>query len=218
MYTVILGMLCFPELAPGAAEKRTVLSMDLKLRPATKEDLPAMLDIYTYYVNETVVSLEYVPPSLSEFARRFDTFTAQFPWIVCKSDGVIVGYAYAHRFHDRAAYDWSAECTVYIRNGLQRRGVGRALYTCLLDILRLQGYRTAVAIICVPNENSEALHTYFGFTNQGVVKNAGYKAGAWRSAAWYALALSDYPGEPASPLPIGSVMGTEEFKRLFKNV
>lgn len=190
--------------------------MELKLRLATKEDLSAMLGIYSYYVSETVVSLEYVPPTLSEFERRFDTFTVQFPWIVFEADGEIVGYAYAHRFHDRAAYDWSAECTVYIKNGLQRNGIGRALYTCLLNILRLQGYRTAVAIICVPNENSEALHKYFGFTNSGVVCNAGYKASEWRSAAWYVLALSDYPAEPAPPLPIGKVMGTEEFEKLLR--
>lgn len=191
--------------------------MDLKLRLAVKEDLPAMLDIYSYYVSETVVSLEYVPPTLLEFSRRFETFTARFPWLVCEADGQIAGYAYAHRFHERAAYDWSAECTVYVKNGCQRQGIGRALYTCLLGILRLQGYRTAAAIICVPNENSEALHTYFGFKKSGVVTNAGYKAGAWRSAAWYALALSDYPDEPASPLPIGEVIGTEAFEKLLKS-
>ena len=101
-------------------------------------------------------------------------------------------------------------------HGLQRNGIGRALYTCLLDMLRLQGYRTAAAIICVPNENSEALHTYFGFTKSGVVTNAGYKKGAWRSAAWYALALSDYPGEPTPPLPIGEVIGTEEFGKIME--
>lgn len=190
--------------------------MDLELRLATKKDLPAMLDIYAYYVRETVVSLEYVPPTLSEFERRFDTFTAQFPWLVCEADGEVAGYTYAHRFHERAAYDWSAECTVYIKNGLQRHGIGCALYTCLLDILRLQGYRTAAAIICVPNENSEALHTYFGFTRSGIVTNAGFKMGAWRSAAWYAMALSDYPDEPVSPLPISEVIGTEAFEKLLK--
>lgn len=190
--------------------------MDLKLRLANKEDLNAMLDIYAYYVRETVVSFEYAPPEPAEFARRFETYAAVFPWLVCEADGAVLGYAYAHRFHDRAAYDWSAECTVYVKNGCQRRGIGRALYTCLLDILRLQGYCMAVSVISVPNESSEALHTHFGFIKAGVIENAGYKKGAWRSAAWYALALSDYPGEPAPPLPIGEVKGTEEFEKVIE--
>jgi L-amino acid N-acyltransferase YncA len=193
-------------------------AMDLKLRLAKKEDLKSMLDIYAYYVRETVISFEYAPPEPAEFARRFETFTAVFPWIVCEADGVVLGYAYAHRFHDRAAYDWTAECTVYVKNGCQRRGIGRALYACLLDILRLQGFRMAVGVISVPNESSEALHRYFGFTKAGVIENAGYKMGAWRSTAWYVLPLLGYSGEPSPPLPIGKVTGTEAFGKIINRI
>jgi phosphinothricin acetyltransferase len=188
--------------------------MDSVIRLAAKEDCDAMLGIYSYYVRETVVSLEYEPPTPDEFQRRFDAFTIQFPWLVFEQGGEVLGYAYAHRFHERAAYSWSAECTVYIKNGQHRKGIGRSLYTCLLDILRLQGYKTAVGLICVPNENSEALHKSFGFQKQGVVENAGYKSGLWRSVAWYALSLSDYPDNPSPPVPIGDVTCAKEFSSI----
>lgn len=191
--------------------------MDNIIRLAHKGDLPAMLEIYSYYVCETAVSLEYEPPSLSEFARRFDAFTEAFPWLVCEQGGEISGYAYAHRFHERTAYNWSSECTVYVKNGLQGRGIGRALYSCLLSTLRLQRYSTAVGIISVPNESSEALHRALGFECRGLIDNAGYKSGAWRSVAWYVLALSDYPANPALPLPIGEIKDTHEFVELLSS-
>lgn len=188
--------------------------MDIVIRLADRCDLPAMLEIYSYYVRNTVFSLEYEPPSAAKFSRRFETFTAQFPWLVCEQGGEVLGYAYAHKFHERAAYDWSAECTVYVKNTLQRRGVGRTLYTCLLGILRLQRYRTAVGLISVPNENSEALHRSLGFERQGLIKNAGYKSEAWRSVAWYVLPLLDYPDNPPPPLSIDEIKETEEFTKI----
>lgn len=190
--------------------------MDIVIRPAQKKDCPAMLEIYTRYVNETAITFENSPPSLAEFQKRFDTYTALFPWFVCETGGEIAGYSYAYKFKDRPAYGWAAECTVYVKFGMHRRGIGRALYSCLLSTLKLQGYLTAVGVICVPNENSEALHRYFGFTKQSEIKNAGYKLGAWRDVAWYSAALGEYPAEPVPPLPIDKVNKTEEFKALLK--
>lgn len=188
--------------------------MDIVIRPATKQDCPAMLGIYAYYVRETVITFETEIPELAEFERRFDTFTAQFPWLVCEIGGETVGYSYAHKFHERSAYGWTAETTVYVKNGMQRHGIGRALYTCLLGILKLQGYCTAVGVIYVPNENSEALHKRFSFTKQSEIKNVGYKHGAWRDVAWYSAPIGDYPADPVLPLPVDKVNKTAEFEKL----
>lgn len=190
--------------------------MDIVIRPAERRDCPAMLEIYSRYVNETAVTFELEPPSLAEFERRFDTFTALFPWFVCEIGGEIAGYSYAHRFHERPAYGWTAECTVYVKNGMHRRGIGRALYACLLETLRLQGFLTAIGVICVPNENSEALHKFFGFTKQSEIKNAGYKLCVWRDVAWYSVPLGGYPAKPVPPLPVDKVNNTEEFRALLE--
>ncbi len=29
-----------------------------------------------------------------------------YPYLVCEADGKILAYAYAHRFHEEAAYQW----------------------------------------------------------------------------------------------------------------
>lgn len=190
--------------------------MDITIRPAALQDCPAMQGIYSYYVQNTVITFELEPPPPAEFERRFTAFSAQFPWLVCELDGEIAGYAYAHKFHERSAYGWAAECTVYVKDGMHRRGIGRSLYACLLGILKLQGYQTAIGIICVPNENSEALHKYFGFSKQSEIKNVGYKLGKWRDVAWYSAPIGGYPTEPVPPLPIDKVSDTEEFRALLE--
>lgn len=173
-----------------------------------------MLSIYAPYVENTVVSLEYEPPSLTEFTERFERFTSRFAWLVLLRDGKAAGYSYAHRFHERAAYDWSAECTIYLDSHSQGKGLGRALYTCLLDILKLQGYINAVGLICVPNDKSEALHMSLGFKQAGTIPGAGYKFGMWRNIAWYSRSLAPHSQSPAPPLPIAAVSGASEFQEI----
>lgn len=94
------------------------------LRFATPQDAPGLLEIYAPYVTGTIVSFEYDVPTLEEFARRIQDTTARFPYLVWEEDGALLGYAYAHPYAARPAYQWSAELTVYLRQGAARRGAG----------------------------------------------------------------------------------------------
>ncbi len=82
------------------------------IRIATREDVPAMLSIYAPYVQNTTATFEYDPPGLEEFYRRFDSFTAQFPWLKWEEDGVILGYVYGCPAFSREAYSWCVEHVV----------------------------------------------------------------------------------------------------------
>src|SRR3954447_17849711 len=128
------------------------------IRLARSGDASAVADIYRPSVETTVISFEYVAPSPSEMARRIDTTTVKFPWLVLEADGAIAGYAYASRHSERAAYDWSVNCAVYVAAAHRRRGVGRALYTSLFAMLVAQGYFKAYAGITLPNAASVGLH------------------------------------------------------------
>ena len=116
------------------------------LRFATPQDAPGLLEIYAPYVTGTIVSFEYDVPTVEEFARRIQDTTARFPYLVWEEDGALLGYAYAHPYAARPAYQWSAELTVYLRQGAARRGLGSRLYGALFDLLRLQGVRTVYGV------------------------------------------------------------------------
>jgi phosphinothricin acetyltransferase len=145
------------------------------IRLAQETDAAEILKIYDTYVKETVITFECETPSLDEFRDRIKEISSDYPYVVCVSDEKIIGYAYAHRQMERAAYQWNAELSVYIDKIFFRRGVGKALYSALIEILRMQNVRNVYGGVTSPNENSEKLHEYFGFRKLGVYHNTGYK-------------------------------------------
>lgn len=163
------------------------------IRFAQLSDAPALLSIYAHYVENSVITFEYDVPSLEEFEGRMMKIQREYPYLVCELDQNIVGYAYAHRHMERAAYQWNVEVSIYLLPQVQRRQIGTALYTALLEILKLQGLQTAISCITLPNDASLALHRSFGFTEIGVLRNAGYKFDAWRDVIWLQKALHEHP-------------------------
>ena len=154
------------------------------IRFATKEDLPQILAIYAPYVTNTTASFEYEVPTEEEFTRRFETITAQFPWLVWEEDGQILGYAYGSAPFERAAYRWCAEVSIYLHPGIHGRGIGRQLYARLEEILTRQGYRVSYALITTENTGSVAFHEKLGYTYHSTFENCGYKMGRWLGVIW----------------------------------
>jgi L-amino acid N-acyltransferase YncA len=179
------------------------LSLMLNVRLATQHDAPAIAAIYRPYVTDAVTSFELEPPNAAEIARRLQSVLALAPWLVSlDAAGDVVGYAYASRHAERAAYRWSVDVAVYIHAEHHRRGVGRALYQALFSLLRLQGFYVAHAGITLPNAGSVGLHEAFGFRPVGVYPAVGWKLGAWRDVGWWQLPLQELVATPAPPLTL----------------
>ena len=136
---------------------------EAKLRITEPEDAAGLLDIYKPYVLHTAITFEYEAPSLQEFEQRIRQFSAQYPYLVCEADGELLGYAYAHRFQERAAYGWNAECSVYVSQQAAGRHIGRALYSALIRLLRQQNVVNLYGVVTLPNSRSERLHEAMGF-------------------------------------------------------
>lgn len=166
------------------------------MRFALESDTEEILKIYTPYIKETVITFEFEVPSVDEFRKRLKEIATDYPYIVCLADGKIIGYAYAHRHMERAAYQWNAELSVYVERTCLRCGVGKALYGALIEILKLQNIGNVYGCVTFPNENSEKLHQYFGFNRVGIFHSTGYKDGAWRDVAWYEKTIGNKELEP----------------------
>ena len=149
------------------------------IRLATKEDIPAILDIYAPYIRNSTATFEYTVPTEEEFSARFEAITEQFPWLVWEENGLVLGYAYGSAPFERAAYQWCAELSVYLAPQIQGKGVGRLLYTALEKLLLLQGYRVLYALICDENEASIAFHEKLGYKTTTVMPRCGVKFGRW---------------------------------------
>ena len=97
------------------------------------------------------------------------------------------------------SYQWSVDVSVYVDEGHRHRGIGRALYTSLFALLRLQGFHAAHAGITLPNAGSVALHESLGFRRIGVYPGVGYKLGAWHDVGWWQLSLRERAASPGPP-------------------
>jgi phosphinothricin acetyltransferase len=182
------------------------------LRLAQPSDAAALAAIYRPYVEGTVISFELEPPAPAEMGRRLAATLEGHPWLVCVSDtGTVLGYAYGGRHRDRAAYRWSVDVSVYVAKDSQRRGLGRALYTALLALLRRQGFRVAHAGITLPNPGSVGLHESLGFQLIGTYPDVGYKSGQWLAVGWWRLALSPATADPAPPLTLAQLVASPGF-------
>lgn len=175
------------------------------IRFARAEDAQALLDIYAQYIH-TPITFEYELPSAAEFARRISSTLADgYPYLVCQDGDEVLGYAYAHRLGERAAYQWNAELSIYLSSRAAGRGLGTALYLTLMDLLRLQGVKTVCGIVTRPNPASEGLHRALGFRLTGVREKAGYKNGTWHDVMWLEKPLGTYGPQPSPVLPVGQL-------------
>ncbi len=143
------------------------------------------------------------PQSAAEWVADWEAYHERYPWLVAEQDGAIAGLAYGKTFNDRAAYDWTAEVSIYLRRGNGGRGLGTALYRRLLDTLDRQGYRCLVAGITTPNDASVRLHEKLGFRFLGTLERVGYKHGRWRDVGSWQRHVG--PSDDSPPLPIRPV-------------
>ena len=188
----------------------------MKIRFAKESDALELLRIYNQYI-DTTITFEYVLPSEEEFRRRIREFSEVYPYLVYEEDGKILGYAYAHRAFERAAFQWDAEVSIYLDKNVRGRGVGKTCYIVLLALLKEQGIITVYSLISTPNPRSEKLHFDMGFELIGVHKNTGYKAGKWCDISWYQLQLNPYSD---NPVPIKSIheLDTQKTEEILENI
>jgi phosphinothricin acetyltransferase len=189
------------------AEEETVI------RLARADDAVPVAAIYAPFVTATATSFEYSPPDAAEMASRIASTLAYAPYLVQETAGDVFGFAYASKHRERAAYQWSVDVSVYIHERARRRGVGRALYTSLFALLRLQGFYTAHAGITLPNPASVGLHEALGFRPVGVYRSVGFKRGGWHDVGWWQLPLRERTGTPHPPRSLAEAQRDPEWGR-----
>ncbi len=181
------------------------------IRLATVADSGAIADIYGPIVRDTMISFEESPPTEMDIAKRIEETLSFAPWLVCEIDGRVVGYTYARRFKERAAYRWAVEISTYLAEGFRGKRVGRALVASLLAALKVQGFVQAFGIIALPNPARVRMFESFGATHIGTQKNVGYKAGQWVDVGYWQLELAPPPEEPVPPMPMSEAGSNTDF-------
>lgn len=178
----------------------------ITIRTATLSDAQALLNIYSPYVEHTAITFEYDVPSVEEFASRIKNTLQKYPYLVAEKNGRLLGYAYASPFHERPAYDWAVETSIYVDQNIKHQGIGRRLHDALEDALRSQGILNMNACIAYPpdeneylDKNSVEFHTHMGYRLVGEFYKCGYKFHRWYNMVWMEKLLNP---EVKHPKPI----------------
>ena len=168
---------------------------DARIRPATIDDLPRIVEIYNHYVINTPITFDLEPVTVDQRRPWFDQFAAPGPHrlLVADKGGVVQGYAGTHQFRAKAAYDTTAETTIYCAPDATGRGLGVALYTALFAEIAGEDLRMLVAGVTLPNEASVALHKRFGFVETGVFHEVGRKFERYWDVLWLERPLHPAP-------------------------
>jgi phosphinothricin acetyltransferase len=153
--------------------------MSVAIRTATPADAAGVADIYNWYIANTVITFEVDAVAAPEMAARMEAVLAAHEWLLLENGGELLGYAYAGRYHARAAYGYTTESTIYLRRGLEGQGLGTTLYGELVRRIFARGYRSLVGGIALPNEPSVRLHEKLGYEKVSHLKRVGRKFERW---------------------------------------
>jgi L-amino acid N-acyltransferase YncA len=151
----------------------------VSIRDSTEADLPAIQRIYAHHVLHGLASFEEEPPAMADLAaRRRAVLERGLPYLVAERDGAVAGYSYATPFRPRPAYRFTVENSVYVVDGLHRRGIGRALLAGLITRCAEGPWRQMIAVIGDSgNAASIGLHARLGFRHAGTLTDIGFKLG-----------------------------------------
>lgn len=163
-------------------------------------DAQKILSIYAPYIQKTAITFETEIPSLESFKQRVTEIARQFPYLVLEIDGEMIGYAYAHRQAERAAFAWNAELSIYLKEGFTGRGMGVPLYRLLEALLAMQGYVNFYGVITGSNAASIAMHERMGYGVIGRHERTGFKLGQWHDTVWLHKRVKD--GAPGEIIPV----------------
>ena len=185
------------------------MSESMLIRLATVGDAEEILAIYAPYVRNTAITFEYDVPVIDAFRTRMEETLKRYPYLVAAEEGRIVGYAYAGPLGKRAAYQHSAEMSIYLEEHCRQRGIGRRLYQELEERLVRQNVFSVFAGVAFSDRADDAFltdasirfHERMGYKKTGEYPLCGYKFGRWYSVVWFGKELGNRPlkAEPFIP-------------------
>ncbi len=159
----------------------------MDIRPAQIADAAQIAEIYNFYVANTHHTFETETVNVNEMQNRIGEIIESYPFFVAEENGEIAGYAFASQYKSRCAYKNSVEVSVYVKNGIRQKGIGKLLYAKLFGKLSQTDVHAIVAGVALPNEASIRLHERFGFEKVAHFRQIGFKFGKWIDVGYWEL-------------------------------
>jgi phosphinothricin acetyltransferase len=164
--------------------------MDIKIRKATSADVPKILDIINYSILHTTANYNYDIQTLEVQQKWFEDKKANnFPVIVAEVNEKVIGFGSYGTFREKIGYQYTVEHSVYVEDEFTGKGIGKLLLSELIQLAKQQGFHVMIGAIDADNKGSIAFHKKFGFVENGIIKEIGFKFGKWLDLLFMQLIL-----------------------------
>lgn len=150
------------------------------LRPATPNDLDAILTIYNEAIERTTAIYEYDSFDTSYIESWWQQREHEgWPVLVLETNGQVVGFATYGTFRARAAYRTTKEHSVYVLESFRGNGYGKILLKAIVEAARQRGVHVLIGGIDAANTLSIAMHEAEGFRVAGHLHEVAFKFDRW---------------------------------------
>jgi len=153
----------------------------MRIRDATKSDVPAILGIYNDVVTNTTAIYDEKPSTLEERQAWFEARSKNFPVLVGELNGDVVGFSTFGEWRSRWGYRFTVEHSVHVRADCRGKGFGRQLIEVLFPRAAAMNVHMMIAHIDSAAVASLRLHDKLGFKNVGTFREVGKMRGGWLS-------------------------------------
>ena len=165
--------------------------MSFIINLCTQQQLPEILDIFNDAILNSTALYDYKPRTMANIDIWWDVKQkGNFPVVgIFDESNALLGFGSYGTFRAWPAYKYSVEHSIYIRQDMRGKGLGKILLTEVIKAAESQNYHVMVGGIDATNDVSIKLHESLGFTYSGTIKQAGFKFGRWLDLAFYQLTL-----------------------------
>jgi len=143
---------------------------NIQFEELSEKDLLRIQEIYNYYVLYSTATFHTVPLSLNEIKEMVIFINPKYKTFVLKDDHYICGYVLLTQHKKRAAYDITAEISIYLDHSYVGKGLGNLAINYIEEYAKNIGVHGLIATVTGENMVSIKL-----FQNNGYFKCAHYK-------------------------------------------
>lgn len=160
------------------------------IRHATVADLPFIKEIMNHNILYSTAIYDYDIKNDAEIAQWFsDKRSGNWPVIVAEENNTILGYATYGTFRFKDGFNKTVEHSVYLSEAAIGKGIGKLIFSHLIELCRSEGYHCMVGCIDAENGGSIAFHKKFGFTDAGIIREVAFKFDKWLDLQFMQLLL-----------------------------
>lgn len=171
----------------------------MNIRPANRDDVDGIRTIYNQAILTTTATFDLEPKTIEDRMQWFESHGPRHPIMVAETENQIVGWACLSPWNPRAAYQDTAESSVYVRESFRSRGIGRRLKAAITSEAVRLGYRSLIAGVAEGSDASMHLNKSFGFEVVGTFRDVGEKFGRLLDVTYLQKVLK--PTDNSDPLP-----------------